>query len=45
MLQADVFELKMANGFKKLTNQLKQEERKENVLLLQNQDVQEELKL
>ena len=32
-------------GFKKLTNQLKQEERKENVLLLQNQDVQEELKL
>ena len=40
MLQADVSELRMVNGFKKLINQLKLEERKVNVLLLQNQDVQ-----
>ena len=37
--------IKKVAGFKKLINQLKQEERKENVHLLQNQDVQEELKL
>ena len=36
---------KIKNGFKKLINQLKQEERKENVHLLQNQAVQAELKL
>ena len=32
-------------GFKMLTNQLKKEELKENVHRLQNQDVQDELKL
>ena len=37
--------IKKVAGFKKLINQLKQEGRKENVHLLQNQDVQEELKL
>ena len=35
----------MVNGFRKLTNQLKQEALKENVHRLQNQDVQVELKL
>ena len=37
--------LKMVSGFNQLINQLRKEERKENVLLLLNQDVQVELKL
>ena len=36
--------LKMVNGFRKLTSPLKKEELKVNVLRLQNQDVQVELK-
>ena len=44
MLKADVLELKMGDGFRKLTDQLRKEARKESALQLQNQDVQEELK-
>ena len=43
--KGDVLELKMGNGFRKLQLQSRKEEQKENVLLLQNQDVQDELKL
>ena len=43
-MKADVLVLEMANGFRKLTNQLKQEEQKANVHRLQNQDVQVEAK-